>query len=136
MYPRRINTIKAFITLTPMGSMNFTCVEQVLTQVADAHGGLDQNILLDLHDVTETSVFSDTRVWKIVELVMMKFPNTFSHKMALLDTDASHREREEFFIHCAQARGVPVKVFATLALALEWFGEADGREADSRRIFM
>ncbi len=54
---------------------------------------------------------------------MKKFPQTFCHKLGLVDRDSRNRDGEEFFVHCAQAEEFPVKLFISTSRALSWFTE-------------
>ena len=112
-----------FLKASTSGALDFSRAAEMLKNIALTHGETDWPILIDLRHTTKPHLLSDKQIWTLVESVMQEFPDTFRNKLALVDRETREVDREEFFVHCANAKRFPVKLFFSLDAAIEWFGE-------------
>ena len=119
----RIIRVQEFLKIDPTGIIDFLHAAKYLKEIAALHGDTHINILLDLRHTSKPFALNDQQTWTLVENVMREFPETFTNKLALLDKKTSSIDQEEFFVHCARAKGFPTRLFSSLDAAIEWLGE-------------
>lgn len=119
----RIINIHEFLKVEPTGTVDFAHAKDFLKKIVLARGGSDKNILLDLRHTKKPPILSDRQIWELVEQVMKFFPDTFMHKLAIVDWKTSDAQKEEFFAYCASAKGFPTKFFISFEAAIDWLGE-------------
>lgn len=120
----RVIKIKEFIKVDPSGAINFPRAMEILQHIVQSCEGSNMNILLDLRHTMRPHMLSDHQIWSLVEHGMKGFPETFRNKFALVDIKSVDYDREDFFVHCANAKEFPTKLFHTLEGAIDWLAES------------